>query len=73
MQPARANVVLPTAPVLAWQNSPEGIPVYDRFEFSRNDALVNAVTRVPLNATRQWPEPLPPREQHVRFWYWEQQ
>jgi hypothetical protein len=72
-QPTLAGVVLPTEAVLAWESSRQGIPPFDRFEFSRNDEQINLVSREPINATRQWPQPARPREEHVRFWYWRQQ
>ena len=47
-------------------------PVVNRFEFARNDAARHIVEPGPMLATRQWPEPAPPRERRVRFRYWEQ-
>ena len=57
---------------LAWRRSAGGLADFERWEFSRNDATVNATGRAPLLGSREWPEPLGPPERPVLFWLWRQ-
>ncbi len=69
---ARTSLALPSQAILDYEGSAEGTFAADRFEFSRRDAAVSALTRVPLLATSQWPEPGQPAERPVRFTRWQQ-
>lgn len=51
---------------------PAHYPYFGRFEFGRRDYLLSPSTPTPLLATREWPEPWPPRERRVRFHIWQQ-
>ena len=70
-------LVFSSAPVRTWHTANAGEPgvgliAADRYEFSRNDSRLTPVSRGPVLATRQWPEPPRPAERPVRFWRWQQ-
>lgn len=72
-----STLVFSSAPVRNWHASNAGEPgvgliAADRYEFSRNDARLSPLSRGPILATRQWPEPPRPLERPVRFWRWQQ-
>ncbi|HBS29287.1 MAG TPA: hypothetical protein DEB06_07510, partial [Phycisphaerales bacterium] len=55
-----------------FEASSAGTLPFERFEFSRRDAALNVVDRVPIASGRQWPEAPRPRERRVRFHFWRQ-
>lgn len=57
----------------AHQYSPHGTLPFERFEYARRDAQLNATRPGPLLATQQWPEPARPQERRFRFRYWKQE
>lgn len=67
-----AAPVMPGEAIVAYQNSLSGTLPFERFEFSRNNERLSYVRQVPIEATRQWPEPPRPRERPVIFQRWRQ-
>lgn len=57
---------------IAYEQSPDGLALYERFEFARRDYLLSRRVRGPILASWQWPEEAKPRERRVRFYRWQQ-
>lgn len=71
-EPPRASPVMPGEDIVRYQASAGGTLPFERFEFARNNGLLNVVREVPIQASRQWPEPPRPRERPVIFLRWRQ-
>ncbi len=65
-----AQAVVLTDDLDAHQYAPNGSIPFDRFEYARRDADLNAGRPGPLRASQQWPEPARPQERRFRFRYW---
>lgn len=57
----------------AYQYAPNGSIPFERFEYARRDAELNAGRPGPLRASQEWPEPPRPQERRFRFRYWAQE
>lgn len=65
-----AQAVTLTDELDAYQYAPHGSIPFDRFEYARRDAQLNAGQPGPLRATQQWEQPTRPPEKRFRFYYW---
>ncbi|MDX2115328.1 MAG: hypothetical protein SFZ24_06865 [Planctomycetota bacterium] len=65
-------LALPGPEIAAYEQHGSTLPHWERFEFSRRDALVSPAGDAPLLATLQWPQVPPPPERRVRFFIWRQ-
>lgn len=70
--PPAVVLALPGDTIASLEAAPQSPLLHERFEFARSDYSVSPSPSVPILATNQWPEPLPPRERRVQFHRWRQ-
>lgn len=72
-RPAPESLGLPGEAIVQYEAAADGSWPHERWEFARNDERISYVPNTPLlSDITGWPQPLPPRERRVRFFYWKQ-
>lgn len=69
---AASSIALEGGAIGEYERTPGAQPDFARFEFRRRDGLLDQRPTGPILATHAWPQPLPPREERVWFYYWHQ-